>query len=107
MSDKLRPGAPRPEDTDMFSSLRAQLDGIDEALQELFERRMALVGEIAAYKQAHGLPVLDPVREAEKLAAAEARAAAGLASYDEAFFLQLMELSRRRQEELLGTQEKE
>ena len=76
------------------------------ALQELFERRMALVGEIAAYKQAHGLPVLDPVREAEKLAAAEARAAAGLASYDEAFFLQLMELSRRRQEELLGEQEK-
>ena len=106
MPDKLCPDVPSPEDADMLSSLRAQIDEIDEALQELFERRMALVDEIAAYKRSHGLPVLDAIREAEKLAAVEARAAAGLDSYDAAFFRAVMELSRRRQEELLDKQGK-
>ena len=101
MPDKLRPDAPTPGDNDTLSSLRAQIDEVDEALQALFERRMALVEEIAAYKHAHAMPVLDPIREAEKLATVGERAAAGLASCDEAFFRQLMALSRQRQEELL------
>lgn len=100
MPDKLCPEVPSPEDADMLSSLRAQIDEIDEALQALFERRMTLVDEIAAYKRSHGLPALDAIREAEKLAAVGARAAAGLVSYDEALFRAVMELSRRRQEEL-------
>ena len=104
MPDKLFSDALPPEDNDMLSSLRAQIDEIDEALQALFESRLLLIKEIAAYKKANGRSILDSIREAEKLAAVEARAAAGLASYDEAFFLQLMELSRRRQEELLGEQ---
>ena len=100
MPDKLCPEVPSPEDADMLSSLRAQIDRLDGDIQPLFEERMEAVGQIAVWKQAQGLPVLDAVREAEKLAAVEARAAAGLASYDEAFFRAVMELSRRRQEEL-------
>ena len=101
MPDKLCPDSPSPEEKNALLSLRAQIDELDKTLQELFERRMALVEEIAAYKHAHAMPVLDPIREAEKLAAVGERAAAGLASCDEAFFRQLMALSRQRQEELL------
>ena len=88
-----------PENKNTLDALRAQIDAIDEALQELFERRMALVDEIAAEKRSRGLPIFAPIREEEKLAAIKARAGAGLEPYDEAFFRRVMELSRRRQEE--------
>lgn len=89
-----------------LSSLRTQIDRIDGDLQALFERRMEITEKIAAYKHKHGLPVLSVVREAEKLLAVDSRAAAGMAPYDEAFFKKLMELSRQRQEDLLGGEEK-
>lgn len=83
-------------------SLRAQIDRVDGELQALFERRMGLVGKIAANKQEQGMPVLDPIREAEKLLSVDACAAAGLSGYDVSFFRHLMSLARQRQEELLG-----
>lgn len=46
---------------------RAQIDEIDHKLVELFAKRMDVAAGIAAYKKEHGLPVLDPVREREKL----------------------------------------
>ena len=54
-----------PEDT--LAGYRAELDGIDRELVELFARRMDVAGAIGAYKKAHGLPVRDEVREAEVL----------------------------------------
>ena len=101
MSDKLCSDSPASEEKDALLSLRAQIDAVDEALQKLFERRMALVEEIAALKRKQGSPVLDAAREEEKLASAAARAASGMAEYDEAFLRQLMALARQRQEELL------
>ena len=101
MPDKLCPDSPSPEEKNALLSLRAQIDELDKTLQELFERRMALVEEIAAYKRKQGAPVLDAAREEEKLASAAARAASGLADYDAAFFRHLMTLARQRQEELL------
>ena len=46
---------------------RERIDAIDRELVRLFEARMGLAAEIAAYKKAHGLPVLQPAREQEKL----------------------------------------
>lgn len=48
---------------------RAQIDEIDKELCSLFERRMAVCQEVAAYKAANGLPVLDVQREREVLEA--------------------------------------
>ena len=87
---------------DELAALRARIDGVDEDLQRLFEERMALAGEIAAYKQARGLPVTAPGREAEKLLSVEARSGEGLADYDLALFRTLLELSKKRQRELRG-----
>lgn len=46
---------------------RKEIDRIDRELVALFVRRMEVSAGIAAYKQAHGLPVLDAVREQAKL----------------------------------------
>lgn len=89
-----------------LAALRGEIDRVDGDLQTLFETRMELVEKIAACKKARGLPVLDAVREAEKLLSVDARAAAGMADYDAALFRELMALSRRRQEKLLGGEEK-
>ena len=87
-------------------ALRARIDRVDGDLQTLFERRMAICEEIAAYKRKHALPVLDAAREAEKLLSVAARSA-GRAEDDAAFFKHLMDLSKRRQESLLGGEETE
>ena len=88
-----------------LAALRGEIDCVDGDLQTLFETRMELVEKIAAFKKAQGLPVPDAVREAEKLLSVDARAAAGMADYDAALFRELMALSRRRQENLLGREE--
>lgn len=48
---------------DGLQSARERIDRIDGELAKLFAARMAAAKEIAAYKQAHGLPICDPVRE--------------------------------------------
>ena len=89
-----------------LAALRGEIDRVDGDIQTLFETRMALVEKIAVFKKAQGLPVLDAIREAEKLLSIDARAAAGMADYDAALFRELMTLSRWRQEKLLGGEEK-
>lgn len=48
---------------DQLQKARVEIDGIDRAMADLFLRRMKAVEMVADYKQAHGLPVLDAVRE--------------------------------------------
>ena len=52
-----------------LDNLREKIDRVDADLLRLFEERMDLVGEVAAYKRANNLPILDRGREAAKLAA--------------------------------------
>lgn len=51
-----------------LTELRGELDAIDREMVALFERRMAVAREVAAYKLANGLPVLDASREAQVIA---------------------------------------
>ena len=88
--------------SDELAALRARIDRLDGDLQILFEKRMEAVEQIAARKQAQGHPVLDAVREAEKLLSVSARAAAGMEDYDASLFLKLIELSKAYQEALRG-----
>ena len=44
---------------------RAQIDAIDAQIVDLFQRRMAVTGQVGEYKAARGLPVLDAGREAQ------------------------------------------
>jgi chorismate mutase len=44
---------------------RRRLDGIDERIASLFGERFAICREIALYKRAHGIPMMQPDRVAE------------------------------------------
>ena len=50
-----------------LGDIRQEINAVDEQLGKLFERRMALAEDVALYKQAHDLPVLDKEREARVL----------------------------------------
>lgn len=77
---------------------RAQIDAIDTELVQLFAARMDVAAEIAAYKQAHGLPVLQPTREREKLDTLRAQVQPALQPYLTELYRVLFSLSRRYQE---------
>ena len=47
--------------------LREEIDGIDEDLRQLFERRMDCAGKIAEIKRSSHFPIRDPERERELL----------------------------------------
>lgn len=81
---------------------RAAIDAVDREIVRLFEERMKLCRDVARYKIANGLPVLDRSREEKVL---ESRAAmlqdASWTDSVRALFEQVMALSRAEQEKLL------
>ena len=87
-----------------LSDIRKDIDAIDKKLLELFETRMELTAQVAAYKQSVGMPVLDPVREREKLDTLSA-----LAKKPEnrdsirRLFESVMAVSRSQQKQILET----
>ena len=87
-----------------MDEIRTKIDAIDAELVRLFAERMDAAADIAAYKRAHDLPVLDERREREKLRAVEAMAPEELRDYTSALYSLLFELSRCHQNRLLGRQ---
>lgn len=87
---------------------RAALDAVDRELVRLFEQRMHIVRDVAAYKRAHGLPVLDRSREAQVLDSRTAMLTdERLTGSVRTLFEQLMALSRAEQEAMLTTDEED
>ncbi len=66
----------RRPDARPLAVLRAMIDAVDHEVLQMMARRNALVGEIAAYKRAHGVPIRDRQREREIIADRRSRAAA-------------------------------
>ena len=85
-----------------LQELRTQIDEIDRSLVALFVRRMALSEQVAAFKKARALPVLDMQRDQEKLQSVAAQAPKELDSDVRSLYERIMELSRQRQLALLG-----
>lgn len=78
---------------------RAQLDRLDGEMIHYFEERLAIARQIGALKQEAGLPVTDATREKEVLRSRRALLKdPSLGDAAEAFFAQLMQLSRQEQE---------
>ncbi len=76
---------------------RRQMDEIDNQLVELFQKRMNLAGEIAAYKKEKGLPILDAGREREKIKAVCSRVSPDMRNFTSVLYSSLFELSRSYQ----------
>ena len=85
-----------------MDELRGRIDAVDDELLRCFAERMDIAGDIARYKAEHGLPVLDERREREKLYAVSEKAPEELQSYAVSLYALLFELSRSRQNRLLG-----
>ena len=69
-----RPDSSDPSGTRPLAVLRALIDAVDHEMLDLLARRNALVGEIAAYKRAHGVAIRDRQREREIIADRRQRA---------------------------------
>ena len=80
-----------------LQTYRKQLDEIDEQLVSLFQQRMNISSDIAAYKKEHNIPVLDASREREKLSAVCARVTPELRNYTSVLYSSIFELSRSYQ----------
>ena len=87
-----------------IASIRKDIDQVDSSLSELFEARMNLAKEVAAYKQETGKPLFDPEREKQVL---EKRMRA-FPNKDEdflealkTFYQTLMDLSKEEQKRLI------
>ncbi len=46
-----------------LQEIRSEIDSIDQQLVALFQRRMAVMAEVAQAKKAAGVPLTDPQRE--------------------------------------------
>ena len=84
---------------------REKIDKIDRQIAALFEERMQVATDVAAYKRSTGKKVYDPVREEEKL-----KTLRGLSDNEfnktgiEDLFRQIMSISRKYQYQVLGTE---
>lgn len=85
-----------------LTELRAELDALDTELVRLFEKRMGIAREVAAYKLAHQMDVLDASREQQVLDSRVAKLDDPVwASSVRTLFEQIMTLSRAEQERFL------
>ena len=80
---------------------RAKIDAIDEQLVDLFQQRMAIAKDVAAYKRAVGKPVLDATRERQKISAVTDAACDEFKQYMPGLFSMIMEMSRSYQHAML------
>jgi len=86
-----------------LEACRAEIDEIDAQLVRLFEQRMRVSRDVAAYKQAHRMDILDASREQAVLDSRAAQVTEdALRMPARKFFSALMRLSREEQARFLA-----
>ncbi|MDD3218326.1 MAG: prephenate dehydratase [Lachnospiraceae bacterium] len=82
--------------------LRDQIDDIDSQILQLFERRMDISKEVAAFKIETGKPVFDKKREQEKLKVLREKSSSEFNAHGiQELFQQIMAMSRKLQYQML------
>ncbi len=90
---------------DDLKAIREKIDDADREMVALFEKRMQLAEEVAAYKIKNKIPILDKTREDQKLAEVEALADMPYTKKSvRELYTQIMSMSRKRQYQLLAEQ---
>ena len=89
-----------------LEQLRAEIDGLDQQIVELFKARMEAAGEVAGYKKEHGLPVLDAGRERTLLNKIAQQAGEELGDYAQSVYRTLLSVSRSYQNSRIGGESK-
>lgn len=87
---------------DTLQQAREIINQVDTQMSALFERRMQAAKMVAAYKQEHGMPILDTAREDAVIAAGANRVQDDeLRGYYVDFMRDTMAISRRYQQKLI------
>ena len=84
-----------------ISELRNTIDKLDREIVELLVKRMGVSAEVAAYKIANNMPVLDKTREAallEKISALSGN----MGEYTHEIYLEILKQSRAYQEKIIN-----
>ncbi|MBO4216553.1 MAG: chorismate mutase [Clostridia bacterium] len=81
---------------------RKKMDEIDSEIVRLFAERMKTSADIAAFKKEHGLPVLDPIREREKLNSVIEQSPEETRDFTPLLYSLLFEISRSYQNRIIG-----
>lgn len=84
-----------------LEELRKQIDGIDEELVKIFEKRMKTAAEIADVKRKENIPVLNTAREREIIANLTEKTDKDISVYIRILYSLLFEMSRSYQHKLL------
>ena len=85
-----------------IKDIRGKIDYIDDNILKLFLERMNLMRDVAEYKNARGLPVIDRAREREVLGNILDKAGDELGEYAYYLFSKLISLSCARQNEFIA-----
>ncbi len=84
-----------------LQDLRERIDAVDNDIIRLFQERMKIASSIGEYKKANKLPVLDVMREREKLSDLIQKSEDDFKSYTSVLYSLLFELSRSYQDRIL------
>lgn len=86
-----------------LQEMRARIDAVDAKIEDLLKERYTIVGEVASYKAANGLPVYDAAREEEKISALRQRTGdKEMADYLEKIIRAVMAASRDSEAHEIG-----
>ena len=84
-----------------LNDLRCKIDAVDDELVRLFQERMHIASEIAAYKKENHLPSQDVQRERDKISDLIQKSEEDFKSYTSVLYSLLFELSRSYQDKFL------
>jgi monofunctional chorismate mutase len=87
----------RKQQMENLEQCREEINRIDRSMAQLFEERMKVAAQIAAYKKENGLPIFMPVREQEKLESVSEKAGSQMAEYIKKLYATIFSLSREYQ----------
>ena len=85
-----------------LEQLRGDIDAIDRQIVDLMKRRMETVAQVAEYKRANNMPVLDTSRERALLSKVGQEAGEELADYVQSMYRTIMAASRSYENGKLG-----
>ena len=85
-----------------ISAIRAEIDGIDDELSALLQRRLDIMASVAAFKRERGASVSDPARERGILARIAGSARPEYENALRLLFTTLFGISKAKQRQLIG-----
>ncbi len=85
-----------------LNEIRNQIDRIDAELVDLYKKRMALSANVAEYKRANNMPILDSSRERALLKKVSELSGEDFEEYTRTLYSTILDLSRSYQHKILG-----